>query len=140
MSESASGINLQRRYVDSRGEAVTTAKLGDVITVELAVQAASEISNVVLVDLLPGGFEPVLEKTGQSQPQDGLVRYERREDRGIFFVDLNGDRQTFTYKVRAASRGRFALPAATAEAMVCPVCCAIVPVCTGDDLRQWTAQ
>ncbi|QCC84883.1 alpha-2-macroglobulin family protein [Desulfovibrio desulfuricans] len=120
MSESASGISLQRRYVDSRGEAVTTAKLGDVITVELAVQAASEISNVVLVDLLPGGFEPVLEKTGQSQPQDGLVRYERREDRGIFFVDLNGDRQTFTYKVRAASRGRFALPAATAEAMYNP--------------------
>ena len=29
---------------------------------------------------------------------------------------------------------------ATTVDMVCPVCCAIVPVCTGDDLRQWTAQ
>ena len=90
------------------------------ITVELAVQASSEISNVVLVDLLPGGFEPVLEKNGQSQPQDGLIRYERREDRGIFFIDLNGERQTFTYKVRAASRGRFVLPTAAAEAMYNP--------------------
>lgn len=120
MSDAANGISLQRRYLDSRGEAVSTAKLGDVITVELAVQASSEISNVVLVDLLPGGFEPVLEKNGQSQPQDGLVRYERREDRGIFFIDLNGDRQTFTYKVRAASRGRFVLPTAAAEAMYNP--------------------
>ena len=120
MSDAANGISLQRRYLDSRGEAITTAKLGDVITVELAVQASSEISNVVLVDLLPGGFEPVLEKNGQSQPQDGLVRYERREDRGIFFIDLNGDRQTFTYKVRAASRGRFVLPTAAAEAMYNP--------------------
>lgn len=67
MSDAASGITLQRRYLDSKGEAVTTAKLGDVITVELAVQASSEISNVVLVDLLPGGFEPVL-KNDQSQP------------------------------------------------------------------------
>ena len=117
MSDASNGISLQRRYLDSKGEAITTARLGDVITVELAVQASGEINNVVLLDLLPGGFEPVLEKNGQSQPQDGLVRYERREDRGIFFVDLNGDRQTFTYKVRAASRGRFVLPAATAEAM-----------------------
>ena len=90
------------------------------ITVELAVQASNEISNVVLVDLLPGGFEPVLEKSDQSQPQDGLARYERREDRGIFFIDLNGEPQTFTYKVRAASRGRFVLPTAAAEAMYNP--------------------
>ena len=38
----------------------------------------------------------------------------------VRFVDLNGERQTFTYKVRAASRGRFALPAASAEAMYNP--------------------
>lgn len=120
MSDASNGISLQRRYLDSKGEAITTARLGDVITVELAIQASGEINNVVLLDLLPGGFEPVLEKNGQNQPQDGLVRYERREDRGIFFVDLNGDRQTFTYKVRAASRGRFVLPAATAEAMYNP--------------------
>ncbi len=120
LSNATNGISLQRRYLNSKGEDVATAHLGDVITVELTVQASTEISNVVLVDLLPGGFEPVLEKSGQNQPQDGLVRYERREDRGIFFVDLNGDRQTFTYKVRAASRGRFVLPAATAEAMYNP--------------------
>ena len=120
MTDASNGISLQRRYVNSKGEAVATAKLGDVITVELAVQASNEISNVVLVDLLPGGFEPVLEKSDQSQPQDGLARYERREDRGIFFIDLNGEPQTFTYKVRAASRGRFVLPTAAAEAMYNP--------------------
>lgn len=117
LSDASNGITLQRRYLDARGEAVASAKLGDVVTVELAVQGSTFISNVVLVDLLPGGFEPVLEKSGESQPQEGLIRYERREDRGIFFVNLSGERQTFTYRVRAASRGRFILPAATAEAM-----------------------
>ena len=59
MSDASNGISLQRRYLDSKGEAITTARLGDVITVELAVQASGEINNVVLLDLLPGGFEPM---------------------------------------------------------------------------------
>lgn len=117
---SANGIDLQRRYLNAKGEAVTAAQLGEVLTVELSVQAKAEINNVVLVDLLPGGFEPVLEKNADISKQEGLIRQERREDRGIFFTDLSGEKQTFTYKVRAATRGRFVLPAATAEAMYDP--------------------
>lgn len=119
-TDASNGITLQRRYLDAKGQPVTTAHLGDVVTVELTVRAAAEIRNAVLVDLLPGGFEPVLEKTGETLDQPGLTRRERREDRGIFFVDLSGDEQTFTYRARAASRGRFLLPAATVEAMYAP--------------------
>ena len=43
------------------------------------------------------------------------VRHERREDRGIFFVNTGPQTRTFSYKVRAATRGRFVLPSATAE-------------------------
>ncbi|MBE6442544.1 MAG: alpha-2-macroglobulin family protein [Desulfovibrio desulfuricans] len=113
-------LELRRRYLNARGEAVTGAKLGDVLTVELAVQPESGISNVVLVDLLPGGLEPVLEKDGERESQEGLVRFERREDRAIFFTNLSGERQVFTYKARAATRGRFTLPSATGEAMYDP--------------------
>ncbi len=119
LASAANGIELQRRYLNNSGEAVTSARLGEVLTVELTVRSAEEYSNVVLVDLLPGGFEPMLEKKA-SEPQQGLIRYERREDRGIFFVNSGSDPRTFTYKVRAATRGRFVLPSATAEAMYEP--------------------
>jgi uncharacterized protein YfaS (alpha-2-macroglobulin family) len=121
LPEAANGIELQRRYLDATGQAVPSAKLGDVLTVELIVRAAKgEIHNVVLVDLLPGGFESILEKTAAEAPVPGLIRYERREERGIFFVNLTTEPRTFTYRVRAATKGRFTLPAAAAFAMYEP--------------------
>jgi uncharacterized protein YfaS (alpha-2-macroglobulin family) len=117
----AKGLTLQRRYLDGKGQAVSSAKLGEVLTVELVARAEKGvIPNVVLVDLLPGGFEPVLEKKAPATPVPGLIRYERREDRGIFFVNLTTEPRTFTYRVRAATQGRFTLPAAAAAAMYEP--------------------
>lgn len=120
LTPASSGLELQRRYVNSRGENVTSARLGEVLTVELSLRSPAEFTNVVVVDLLPGGFEPVLEKSESTEPQEGLIRHERREDRGIFFVNTGPQARTFTYKVRAATRGRFVLPSATAEAMYEP--------------------
>lgn len=121
LGEATNGMELQRRYLNSRGEPVTSARLGEVLTVELTARAASadKIDNVVLVDLLPGGFEPILEKDAPSD-MDGLIRYERREDRGIFFVELAQEKRVFTYRVRAATKGRFILPTASVEAMYTP--------------------
>jgi uncharacterized protein YfaS (alpha-2-macroglobulin family) len=121
LPEAANGLTLQRRYLNGKGQAVSTAKLGDVLTVELIARAEKgAITNVALVDLLPGGFEPVLEKKAPAAPVPGLIRYERREDRGIFFVDLTTEPRAFTYRVRAATKGRFTLPAAAASAMYEP--------------------
>ena len=114
----ANGITLKRRYLNSKGVEVTSARAGDVLTVELTADSGSAIRNVVLVDLLPGGLEPVLEK--ETPYADGLLRFERREDRGIFFVNLNGSAQTYTYRVRAVTAGRFLIPAASATAMYAP--------------------
>ena len=119
-ADGGNNLELHRRYCNARGETVTTAKLGDVLTVELTVQPVKNVKNVVLVDLTPGGFEPVLEKDGERETQEGLVRFERREDRAIFFTNLSGERQIFTYKVRATTRGHFVLPTATGEAMYDP--------------------
>ena len=121
LPEASSGLELQRRYLDAKGQAVTSAKLGDVLTVELTARAEKgEVNNVALVDLLPGGFEPVLEKKAPAEPVPGLVRYERREDRGIFFINLTTESRTFTYRVRAATKGRFTMPSAAASAMYDP--------------------
>ena len=121
LPESASGLVLQRRYLDAKGQPVSSAKLGDVLTVELVVQTEKgSANNVALVDLLPGCFEPVLEKKTPANPVPGLIRYERREDRGIFFVNLTTEPRTFTYRVRAATKGKFILPSAAASAMYEP--------------------
>jgi len=121
LQEASHGLALQRRYLDAKGQAVSAARLGDVLTVELSARAEKgEIGNVAIVDLLPGGFEPVLEKKAPAAPVPGLLRYERREDRGIFFVTLTTEPRTFTYRVRAATKGRFTLPAAAASAMYEP--------------------
>ncbi|MGX8718544.1 MAG: alpha-2-macroglobulin family protein, partial [Desulfovibrio sp.] len=117
----SNGMELKRRYLDSKGQEAASARIGEVLTVELTVSAGTPVKNVVLVDLLPGGLEPVLERDGEAPSADGLVRFERREDRGIFFINLEGDAaQTYTYRVRAVTAGKFIVPAATAEAMYAP--------------------
>ena len=52
-------------YRDASGKAVTTVELGDELEVHLRVRATGpeRIGFVALVDLLPGGFEPVQEPT-----------------------------------------------------------------------------
>jgi uncharacterized protein YfaS (alpha-2-macroglobulin family) len=121
LPEAADGIELQRRYLDARGQVVSSARLGEVLTVELVARTETgEIRDIVLVDLLPGGFEPILEQQAPTASMPGLIRYERREDRGIFFVNLTTQPRTFTYRVRATTKGRFTLPAAAASAMYEP--------------------
>ena len=74
-------------------------------------------NNVVVTDLLPGGLEPLLEKD-DAQPQgDNLLHRQRREDRCLFFVNATPTTALYRYRVRATTRGVFALPPVTAEAM-----------------------
>jgi len=57
------GLEVVRDYLDASGKPVTTIELGQEVTVRLRVRAldADERSDIAVVDLLPGGFEPVLQ-------------------------------------------------------------------------------
>lgn len=117
----ANGLELKRSYLDENGEPVRAAKLGDVLEVRLCGRApGNETNDVAIIDLMPGGLEPVLEKDPENNADDGLIRRERREDRSIFFVNLNSGERCFSYKARATTRGSFTLPSAQAEAMYEP--------------------
>lgn len=65
MPKVAIGKNLEivRDYLNAGGEVVTKTKVGEIVNVRLRARATSRTSirNVVIVDLLPSGFEPVLE-------------------------------------------------------------------------------
>jgi uncharacterized protein YfaS (alpha-2-macroglobulin family) len=57
------GLEVLREYADAAGKAVRTVRLGDEIEVHLKFRGVGRksIDSVVLVDLLPGGFELVLD-------------------------------------------------------------------------------
>jgi hypothetical protein len=57
------GLEVVRDYLDDAGKPVTAITQGDEITVRLRVRSlgASARGDIAIVDLLPGGFEPVLQ-------------------------------------------------------------------------------
>ncbi|MCR5258378.1 MAG: hypothetical protein K6E40_09505 [Desulfovibrio sp.] len=116
----SNGMEVSRRYLNSRGDAVTQVRSGDVLTVELTVRSNRELHNVAVVDLLPGGLEPILDPSARPEESDSLVRFERREDRAVFFVNTSSQPATYTYKVRAVTAGTYNIPSVTAEAMYKP--------------------
>ncbi|MBL6752277.1 MAG: alpha-2-macroglobulin family protein [Nevskia sp.] len=62
------GFEIVREYTGGDGKPVTTVKLGQEIDVHVKFRALGPaFTNGVLVDLLPGGFEIVLPRGGQSQ-------------------------------------------------------------------------
>ena len=122
---------LSRKYENTANREFGRVLHGDLVKVTLTVSgdALSGAENLVLTDLVPGGFEiedPSLatRSGGATCPEnrpEGVwnLRCERRDDRCLFFfnVDRNHKTATFSYNMRAASRGRFAKGDATVEAM-----------------------
>ena len=49
-----------------------------------------------------------------------LVHVERREDRMVLFTSLDTEEKAFVYRIKAANKGTFSLPAAFAEALYDP--------------------
>lgn len=70
------GIEILREYTDDKGVVVKSTTMGDEITVRIKIRALEgNVDDVAIVDLLPGGFEPVLQAaanvTEMSIPQNG---------------------------------------------------------------------
>ncbi len=117
----SNGLEVSREYDDKTGRPVTSAKLGDELTVVVRVRPAPAfVSNVAIEDLLPGGFEIVEEsaRTGAcSYGWNGIRYVDVREDRLLAFGDIGGNETTITYRIKATNRGTYAIPPVQAEAM-----------------------
>jgi uncharacterized protein YfaS (alpha-2-macroglobulin family) len=140
-TEVRAGMEVLREYVDLAGKPVSTISVGDEVTVRLKFRAVgrSFVPNVALVDLMPGGFEPVLATPAEPEAQvDGetpatdtsalaglagaqsnwQMRYaDVREDRVVFYGDVNADVREVSYRIKATNSGSFVVPPAHAEAM-----------------------
>lgn len=127
------GIEIIHEFLDAKGNAVSEAQVGDELTVRVRVRSTerNQIQQVALVDILPGGIEPILTAPSDNDAPDMPIWRRRlggsstwkieyadiREDRVIFYGAVNSNLTEVTYKVRATNVGEFVVPAAYGEAM-----------------------
>ena len=145
-AERTEGVEIIREFLDAKGNPVSRVAVGDEFLVRIRVRATTRERQrqVAIVDLLPGGVEPVLElqpaansSTPGADPamQRGLgvnaslpiglpgrsdwtpSHVDVREDRVILYGDAGTNAGTFVYRVRADSAGTYHVPPAFAEAM-----------------------
>ena len=124
-------MQVRRRYMSEAGEPIENGvfKHGDMVVAEISVKAlTANLENVVVVDMLPAGFEienPRLEsRAGISWLSSKRFKpdyVDIRDDRLIFFGKFpRRKEQKFYYALRAVTQGEFILPSVTAEAMYDP--------------------
>ncbi|QQL44504.1 alpha-2-macroglobulin family protein [Sulfuriroseicoccus oceanibius] len=118
------GLEVARELVDADGNPVTQLRVGDPVTVRIAVRNISPrvLDYLAVLDLLPGGFEV---EANALKPGAGTVPgadfVDVREDRNVFFLGLGkGDLRTFSYRIKPVAAGTFVIPPIFAESMYDP--------------------
>ena len=127
------GLSIRRELRTPEGDPVTAPRQGDEVVVAVIARAFDrERENIALVDMLPGCFEFVVSRRGESaelatnqgsvhEDRDMEPDYaERREDRMLIFTDLATSERVFRYRVKITGRGEFTWPPVQAEAMYDP--------------------
>ena len=111
----ASGIDVDRAYLDANDQPVSRARIGDELTVRLRVRSTQRqrLTNVAVTDLLPGGFEIVAD----SVQGRGIDYQDVREDRLVVYGAFERTPKEIRYRVKAMSPGDFVAPGAHAAAM-----------------------
>ena len=114
------GLEIYRELLDRAGNPVTNTQLGDIVTVRLRVRSLrpESVTNVAVVDLLPGGFEVVGTSLSPGIATINGVDYvEVREDRAVFFATIPTETLEITYQIKSCNRGNFVVPPVFAESM-----------------------
>lgn len=114
------GLEIYREFLGKNNEAITSTHVGEQIHVRLHVRSLQHepVTNVAIVDLLPGGFE-VLDssaRTGAS-PMNGVDYVDVREDRAVFFVTAPTNALEIDYQIKSCNRGQFIVPPVFAQSM-----------------------
>jgi uncharacterized protein YfaS (alpha-2-macroglobulin family) len=137
-----SDLEIVRDYTDAQGNAVNRIKVGDEIYVHLKIRATGDkgISNIAIVDLLPGGFDPDNalppvpsqssdsgEDNTNAPPQIPSILLsgstwkatytDVREDRVVIYGTATPDVEEFVYRIKASTVGKFIVPPAYGESM-----------------------
>jgi uncharacterized protein YfaS (alpha-2-macroglobulin family) len=113
------GVEIFREFLDTAGRPVTQVTVGQEFLVRLRVRATrrDREPQIAIVDLLPGGVEPVLDQQPSVLSDWRPEHVDMRDDRVIVYGDATKNIGGFVYRVRATNAGTFQSPPAFAEGM-----------------------
>lgn len=126
--EKDSGLSLRREIFEADGKKAADPKAlvqGRLYRIVVELKGQPHTDNLLLVDLLPAGFEvdekEILRRTPRQARSQGIsvVHEEKRDDRILVFCRLQG-RGKYTYLVRAVTCGKFVWPSLSASCMYDP--------------------
>lgn len=120
ISAAADGMEVQKTIYNQKGEEVTSAELGEELTVVINCRGLQKenIRDVAVVDLLSGGFEVV---NNSLQSPWTVDTTEIREDRVIAYMTVTPQNSEIRYKVKAIASGSFTVPPVFASALYQPL-------------------
>lgn len=114
------GLEIYRELLGRDNKPAEKTRLGEALRVRLHIRSLQRqpISNVAIVDLLPGGFELIdsSARTGLCSAR-GVDYIDVREDRAVFFVTAPADALEIDYQIKSSNRGQFVVPPVFAESM-----------------------
>lgn len=121
------GLEIVRDYTDAKGKPLAAITAGEEIDVHVKIRATGNkgVGDVAVVDLLPGGFDPVMQQPGanggvsvRASGSSWSPTYtDVREDRVLVYGTATSDVQEFIYRIKASASGKFVVPPAFAESM-----------------------
>lgn len=142
------GFEIVREYTGTDGKSLAKITLGQEIDVHLKIRRTrnDDVYNLAIVDLLPGGFEPVLNlpptaveteaaDNAHSDSEDlskqpawrapvGLASstlnpeyVDTRDDRVVIYTNATNNVREFVYRIKATNAGNFIVPPAYGESM-----------------------
>ncbi len=117
------GMEIHREYRDAKGNVINSTTLGSELEVHIQIRTLdnSYLTNIAIEDLLPGGFEVVLD----SVKANTMDFADAREDRVNYFGGVDSTTKEIVYKIKAINTGKYTVPPAYAEAMYNPATKAI---------------
>ncbi len=113
------GLEVQRSYLDSEGNEVSRLQQGQEVTVRLRIRSVGHklLSNVAVIDLLPGGFEVIRSSVPREANRWQSDYVDIREDRVVFYGSFGGNVTELRYQAKLTAAGEFVVPPAYAESM-----------------------
>jgi uncharacterized protein YfaS (alpha-2-macroglobulin family) len=129
------GLEIIREYTDAKGKPLTQIKVGQEIDVHVKIRAVSGkgFGDVAIVDLLPGGFEAVMQQPDTMAIGEFGTSFaptlrlgtstwspdytDLREDRVVIYGIAMPEVQEYIYRIRATAAGKFIVPPAYGESM-----------------------
>ena len=119
ISASISGIEIQRDFLNTSGEIVNQAIVGDELTVRIRMRATEQdlINNVAIVDLLPGGFEVLRDSVARQSGPWNSDFIDIRDDRIVYYGSITRRVAEIRYRVQVTAAGTFVVPQSQAESM-----------------------